>query len=32
MAFEIGKQQLTERDMLAADLRKKAEALNMRVR
>jgi hypothetical protein len=31
MAFKIGKQQLAERDTLAADLRKKAEALNIAI-
>jgi hypothetical protein len=31
MAFKLGKEQLAERDALAADLRKKAEALNIAV-
>jgi hypothetical protein len=31
MAFKISKQQLAERDTLAADLRKKAEALNIAI-
>ena len=31
MAFKIGKQQLAERHALAADLRKKAEALNIAI-
>jgi hypothetical protein len=31
MAFKISKQQLAERDALAADLRQKAEALNLAI-
>lgn len=31
MAFKLSKQQLAERDALAADLRKKAEALNIAI-
>jgi outer membrane protein TolC len=31
MAFRLRKDQLTERDALAADLRKKAEALNIAI-